>query len=177
MAQSNSHRMSPLEHMARGFALCAHHGQMYGEEPYIYHLDQTHAVGVEFGATHHILVASYLHDVLEDTKVPAESIQDAFGLPITLLVQSVTSLPGPHRKARNKETYPLIRQVGYEAVFLKLCDRIANVRNAIASEKTGLLSMYEKEHSYFRACLWCAGELNAVWHTLDKLFASDSESA
>lgn len=173
----NSQKLSPLEHTARGFALCAHQGQRYGKDPYIMHLDMVHDVGVEFGATHNILVASFLHDVLEDTNVPAVALEETFGRAIALLVQAVTTLPGRYRKERIKETYPLIRQSGYEAVFLKLCDRIANVRACINTENKSLLSMYETEHPYFRSCLCRPGELATVWRTLDRLFVSGDESA
>lgn len=160
---------SPKEYLARGFAFCAHMGQKYGEDSYILHLDQTNEVAAEFSATHNVRIASFLHDILEDTKVPAAAVQAAFGLQVTLLVQSVTSMSGKNRKERNKGTYPLIRQVGYEAVMLKLCDRIANVRYAVEKDNHRMFDMYKKEHAFFRMCLHQNAELGAMWRHLDHL--------
>ena len=56
---------------AREFAIKAHGDQMYGDEPYIVHLDEVAGILHEFGIMETIFtnayIVAYLHDTIEDT--------------------------------------------------------------------------------------------------------------
>lgn len=139
---------------ARSFAVWAHGTQTYGNNlPYSYHLDSVHGVAARFDPALEVLLAAYLHDVVEDTHVSIGAIEDVFGADVAKLVAAVTNAPGPNRHARHILTYPKIRAAGPNAVLLKLCDRIANVNACGLFGNTRLLKMYVDEHRGFYEAL------------------------
>jgi len=105
-------------------------GDRYGEGPYTTHLDEVRSVAFEFGITDEdILVATLLHDVVEDTALDETDIIEQFGGRVGVLVDAVTDPSGyPNRKTRKAAAYPRITAAP-GAVKLKLADRIANVRS------------------------------------------------
>lgn len=160
--------MDPLT-FARSYATLHHvirKGQLYGVLPYTHHLSDVEEVLREFGEVRvDLLVAAWLHDIVEDTDVKARDVEENFGPEVARLVSAVTSEEGPNRKTRNALTYPKIREAGDEAVRLKLADRIANVRNGGSS-----VEMYRKEHKAFRHALYSQGSGNGkMWEYLDSI--------
>jgi len=169
---------------ARNLAELAHTdvGQRYGEGPYTVHLDAVRSVAFEFGIVDPaILVATLLHDVIEDTKTTREQIEGIFGTRVADLVDAVTDPPGhPNRKTRKAASYPRILAVP-GATKLKLADRIANVRSCWAVATAGakrsksLLGMYKREYGGFRKALRPEREIDpvevAMWNELDRLLA------
>ncbi len=120
--------------------------QMYGNLPYTHHLAAVESVMRELGETREdMLVATWLHDIVEDTDVKVRDVEEAFGERVAELVDAVTADPLLERKLRNALVYPKIRKVGPDAVRLKLADRIANVTNAGSMGKK-----YAREYEDFR---------------------------
>ncbi len=162
--------MEPLI-FARSYATLHHvirRGQLYGVLPYTHHLAAVEEVLREFGETRQeLLVAAWLHDIVEDTDVKVRDVEENFGPEVAALVSAVTSEEGPNRKTRNALTYPKIREAGEDAVRLKLADRIANVRNGGSS-----VSMYAKEHKAFKHALYSQGSNLKMWAELDQLLYS-----
>ena len=74
---------------ARAFAEQAHEGQMYGEEPYMYHVDE---VASQFQDPLLQRIA-YLHDVVEDGKVSIDDIHERFGEEVGHGVDAMTRRP------------------------------------------------------------------------------------
>lgn len=142
--------MDPLS-FAKSYATTHHvirKQQLYGVLPYTHHLAAVEAVLREYGSSDELLIAAWLHDIVEDTDVKIRDIEENFGSTVATLVAAVTSEPGPNRKTRNALTYPKIRETGPEAIRLKLADRIANVCSGGSSKQ-----MYAKEHGDFRHAL------------------------
>jgi|AntAceMinimDraft_12_1070368.scaffolds.fasta_scaffold37445_3 (p)ppGpp synthase/HD superfamily hydrolase len=104
----------------------AHSGQSYDIYPYTYHLKQVVKIANDFGYDQRVLVASGLHDVLEDTELSYKDIKKAFGEGLTEIVSAVTDELGRNRKERKQKTYPKII-ANSKATVVKVCDRIANV--------------------------------------------------
>jgi guanosine-3',5'-bis(diphosphate) 3'-pyrophosphohydrolase len=155
----------------RGFAVWAHGIQTYGDgQPYSVHLDAVAAVAESLGASENVRHAAYLHDVVEDTGIPISVIEDLFGSAIAKLVAAVTNERGANRAERHARTYPKTRAAGPDAVLLKLCDRIANVRACGPGGAPRLLPMYAKEHPGFRGALWLPGEHETAWSMLHAAF-------
>ena len=80
-----------------------------------------------------LLVASILHDTIEDTNTSPHEIQTEFGEDVLALVLEVTddkSLPDHVRKQRQVESAPHKTQ---RAKLLKLADKICNVRDLVYS--------------------------------------------
>ena len=166
-------RLDPLRHV-KFFAAVKHGDQKYsGGLPYTHHLAAVEAVARRFWATGELLgpisstdffTACWLHDVVEDTPTKLKEVEEMFGSDVANLVGAVTNEPGENRKIRAALTYPKIRQAGYAAVGLKLCDRIANVE---AGGK--LVDMYRKEHEDFKRALYTPDENETLWRHLDEL--------
>jgi (p)ppGpp synthase/HD superfamily hydrolase len=161
-----------LVQKARTFAIEHHGEQKYGDEPYSVHLDAVESVLVEFNHITSVLRASaWLHDVIEDTDVSQADIDIEFPGYVALIVGAVTSEPGKNRRERNIKTYPKIAKYP-EAILVKLADRIANVRNCIATRNKGLMEMYTKEYPSFRNALWSENkDTKEMWWYLDFLMS------
>jgi (p)ppGpp synthase/HD superfamily hydrolase len=158
-----------LVESARKFAIKAHNNQRYGDEPYSVHLQAVEDVLIEFNHVESVLrAAAWLHDVEEDTNYRTD---EEFAGIVSLLVKAVTSEPGLNRKERNAKTYVKIK-ANPLAIILKLADRIANARNAKASNSR-LFGMYTKEYPAFREALRRPGiiETDPMWEELDRIFA------
>ncbi len=140
--------------------------QMYGVLPYTHHLADVEEILRDFGETRQeMLIAAWLHDIVEDTDYKIRDVEENFGEEVARLVGAVTSEKGENRKIRNALTYPKIRETGEDAVRLKLADRIANV-----STGGGSFSMYKKEYDSFRHALYSPGSSNEdMWQELDSL--------
>lgn len=153
---------------ARVFAIRAHGKQKYEDQPYEYHLRQVEELAKDFELSENVRVAAWLHDVLEDTDVFFEDVMVAFGIKVFDLVNSVTNEGGGNRKDRLQRTYQKIRR-NPEAVALKLCDRIANVRACIHFSNNKLMKMYVKEQEDFEKALRRPGEWDGLWKALHNL--------
>ena len=183
---------SPFAAKARAFAIKAHGTQMYGAEPYVTHLDQVVAVLAEFGHTdpQHIM-GGYLHDVLEDTPIDPLEIESTFGYTVSSIVQFCTDEKGhTNRKSRKEATYARCQRdiatkwqhtvmqlpsIPY-SVHIKLADRIANMRNCMATGNKSLFEMYAKEGRAFRSALYTEASPNSamftpMWIEYDRLLA------
>lgn len=158
----------------RAFAAGLHAGmgQTYGGHPYVRHLDDVEGTLINFGVNEdlELLVAAYLHDALEDTRVGEAAIAEflrplfgsGFSLRVCALVDAVTDGEGATREERKAKTYPRILAIR-GARRLKLADRIANVercREEIREERLvhhQHFDVYQREHPSFLAGLRLSG--------------------
>ncbi len=163
--------MEELLKKARDFAESAHGSQKYGEKPYVSHLDDVAEVATEYSAPFVVRLASFLHDTVEDTSVSVADIKVVFGGEVARLVDAVTKEPAPSRKDGLEKTLAKIRAGGSDAILLKLCDRIANVRRS-AESNPRLLNMYREENVRFRAALYLP-EHSLMWQELGSLFSGE----
>jgi (p)ppGpp synthase/HD superfamily hydrolase len=160
---------------ARQFADVAHGGQRYGEHQYNYHLEKVYRTLLRFKVgSDELLIAAFLHDVLEDTPTNFSDVFRAFGPEVAELVYAVTDELGRNRGERHAKTYPKIRELP-QAVTLKLADRIANVEHSIYTMDVGKLSMYRREHQEFHEALGAHGPAR-MWEELEILFDVKTKS-
>lgn len=135
---------------ARYLATKSHANQTYDDLPYIKHCEDVFSVLVFFNVNDpDILVASLLHDTIEDTTLSYTKIKDKFGMYVAELVYAVTNELGRNRHERHNKTIPKIR-TNPEAIILKLADRIANIKHSLATNNDDKFSMYVKEYANFR---------------------------
>lgn len=160
------------------FAEQAHFGQHYGLYPYSYHLKQVADVAEEIGFDESIVIACILHDILEDTHLSYNDVKKEFGEDIAELVYAVTDELGRNRKERKERTFPKIK-ANPKAIAVKLCDRIANVREAkISADKpfgtsdSKMLKLYKQEHLEFYTELYTPSDciIENAWDELIKSF-------
>ena len=88
------------------------------------------------------------HDTIEDTRVSYNQVKEVLGEAAANIVYAVSNEKGKTRKERaNSAYYKGIRDTP-GAVFVKLCDRIANVQYSKMT-KSRMFEMYKKENDEF----------------------------
>lgn len=127
----------------------------YGEgKPYIVHLRHVVECAEAFIRLipeewrNAVLAACWCHDVIEDTRQTYNDVKRATNAEVAELVYALTNEKGRNRAERgNDKYYTGIRRTPY-ASFVKLCDRIANVRYSILTNSP-MFEMYKKENKEF----------------------------
>jgi (p)ppGpp synthase/HD superfamily hydrolase len=166
-----------IEIQAKEFALAAHKDQLYGEQPYAFHLAAVVAVAKEFKLNDNIIAACWLHDTMEDCNVSFQDIKNVCGETVAEIVFCVTDELGRNRKERKEKTYPKIAG-NADALCVKLCDRIANVQHSIVNHNSALLSMYVKKQVLFKEKLFnvnVTGTTLILWKKLEELMSEATQ--
>lgn len=164
-----------MSEKARQLAIKWHNGQKYGEHDYVYHLDKvvqiideyydTLDIGIRTEFTIELArIIGYLHDILEDTKIPWEELYGYVG-EIIRPIESLSDAEGKNRKERKRKTWYKIRKFSV-AIFVKIADRIANMREAVQTDNTSKIQMYKKEFEAFEAALYIPGFADQMWAEL-----------
>ena len=121
------------------FAFQLHDGQVRASgEPYICHPVAVADLLRDIGASAGVIAAGFLHDVVEDTDVTPEQIEEHFGAEVRGLVEGVTKLGGIHftnkteAQAENLRRMFLAMASDIRVVLVKLADRLHNMRTLAA---------------------------------------------
>lgn len=94
------------------------------------------------------LIAVWAHDTIEDCRVSYNDVKSVLGQEAADIVYAVTNEKGKTRAERaNDKYYEGIRNTP-GTVFVKLCDRIANVQYSKMT-KSRMFEMYKKENINF----------------------------
>lgn len=137
-----------LEIAAFNYAIKCHTetNHLYDGQPYKTHLTMVVLAMDEFA---HLIpredrgiveAACWVHDVIEDCRQTYNDVKEVLGEQVAEIAYALTNEKGKNRKERaNDKYYQGIMAVKY-APFVKLCDRIANVRYSRGNGG----SMYEK---------------------------------
>ncbi|MBE9079123.1 bifunctional (p)ppGpp synthetase/guanosine-3',5'-bis(diphosphate) 3'-pyrophosphohydrolase [Romeria aff. gracilis LEGE 07310] len=117
------------------FAYQLHKGQMRASgEPYIAHPVAVAGLLRGLGGDSAMIAAGFLHDVVEDTEVTAEEIENLFGAEVRQLVEGVTKLSKfnfrskRERQAENFRRMFLAMAQDIRVIVVKLADRLHNMR-------------------------------------------------
>jgi GTP pyrophosphokinase len=147
-AKYNQTSLKRLE-KAIDFAAKAHTGQKRATgEPYITHPLSVAALLIEWDMDIDSVIAGVLHDIVEDTEVTLEDVEQHFGEVIALLIDGVTKLSSARRNMRDINSYlpqtkdnltKLLIALGQDirVVIIKLSDRLHNLQtlDALPLEK------------------------------------------
>lgn len=130
---------------AYDFSAAAHEGQKRQTgEPYFIHPCAVVNVLVDLGFDDvSTLVAAFLHDVLEDTPVTSDELEQKFGKEVLELVEGVTKLDkikfvsAEDEQAENLRKMFFAMAKDYRVIIIKLADRLHNMRtlDALKPEK------------------------------------------
>ena len=162
---------------AKEYAINCHNGtnHKYDGKPYETHLQMVVDCAYEFihlvdePLKMHVIASAWTHDVIEDCRETFNDVGAVLGLSVAELVYAVTNEKGRTRQERaNNVYYQGIRDCKY-AGFVKLCDRIANVRYS-KEQGSRMFDLYKKEHRTFKAYLSGIG-CEPLWDELDRLFS------
>lgn len=156
------------------FVRDAHGNQAYDEYPYFKHLENTYNVLIDHGFSESnnedlpILIASWLHDTLEDTATSYSDLKNIFGIEVAEIVFCVTDELARNRKERKQKTYPKIRS-NSKAVIIKVADRIANVKYGVEKGNEKFIEMYRNEFEDFQKELRIYRHIDDMWNNLADL--------
>lgn len=115
---------------ATEFCKAAHEGQMrkYNNKEYYTHPVNVCFILSRFTNNVDVLIASLLHDVLEDTDKTELEIEDKFGTRVLSLVLEVTNqCHEGNRKARTNAEHERLSKCSKEAKMIKMADRYHNL--------------------------------------------------
>lgn len=139
---------------AFNFAYQLHEGQTRKSgEPYIAHPIAVASLLRSLGGDSVTIAAGFLHDVVEDTEVTSEEIEEKFGVEVRLLVEGVTKLSKfnfsstTERQAENFRRMFLAMATDIRVIVVKLADRLHNMRTLdhLKPEKQRRISQETRE--------------------------------
>ncbi len=117
------------------FAEKLHAGQYrVSEEPYIIHPVEVTKILATLKVDKNTLMASILHDTIEDTGITEEQLGEEFGTDVLNLVLGVTKLDKYQFKSKEERQAESFRRMfiamakDIRVIFLKLADRLHNMR-------------------------------------------------
>jgi (p)ppGpp synthase/HD superfamily hydrolase len=106
----------------------------YTGEPYFNHCEEVAWLTAVFGGSDNMVAAAYLHDVVEDTPITNEQINEWFGSDISNLVYWLTDISLPHdgnRAARKLIDRQHTAKASIDAQFIKCADIISNTKSIV----------------------------------------------
>ena len=116
-------------------AEAAHNGQMRDSgEPYISHPLEVANILTSLQIDDTTIIAGLLHDVVEDTTISAEAIEEKFGHDTCMLVKGVTKLSKLEFRTRHDAQAENLRKMfmamssDIRIILIKLADRLHNMR-------------------------------------------------
>ncbi len=139
---------------AFNFAYELHQGQYRKSgEPYIAHPIAVAGLLRDLGGDSAMIAAGFLHDVVEDTEVTCEEIEQRFGNQVRQLVEGVTKLSKfnfsskTERQAENFRRMFLAMAKDIRVIVVKLADRLHNMRTLehLNAEKQQQIALETRE--------------------------------
>jgi (p)ppGpp synthase/HD superfamily hydrolase len=148
--------------IAKKYAIECHESTNHyydGDKPYSVHLKMVVGIAWKFspliliGDLPVVVAGCWVHDCIEDCRQTYNDVKEATNEPVAELAYAMTNEKGKNRAQRGSEKYYEDMKAVPYAVFIKICDRIANTKY---SRDTGsrMLTMYAKESDKFKARLF-----------------------
>lgn len=115
------------------------------------------------------LAASWTHDTIEDCRQTYNDVREVLGGAVAGITYALTNEKGRNRKERaNEKYYDGIRNTPF-ASFVKICDRLANVKYSKESGSK-MIEAYKKEQPFFKQQLWSLS-VNDMFEELETLLS------
>ena len=152
--------------------------QKYDEKlPYSFHLEMVAKQAEKFKKyipvdnPYHdaVWVGIWGHDTIEDARVTYNDIKERFGLEAAEIIFLCTENKGRNRSERKSDVwYHAIKQNNL-AVFVKLCDIIANVKYSLLTNSS-MFKKYKAEYNQKVKPMLYTEEYKNMFDYLDKIF-------
>lgn len=143
---------------AGAYAESLHEGQFrVSGEPYISHPVAVAEIVIDLGLDTNSICAALLHDTVEDCsdKTDLSEIEKRFGKEVAILVDGLTKMPLLNVEDKEEAQIENIRKMllamskDIRVIFIKLCDRLHNIRTLDAkSEEKRRTTALETMHVY-----------------------------
>ena len=126
----------------------------YGNQPYTFHLNMVYEVAQQFSyllpksELENVYCGCWVHDIIEDARETYNDVLNNTNETVAELAYALTNEKGKTRSERANDKYYEGIQNTPNATFIKLCDRIANIKH---SKKQGskMFDKYRKENPSF----------------------------
>ena len=147
--------------------------QFYGPHLYEYHLIMSVSIGEKFihlippKDRDNVIAGIWCHDIIEDTFATYSDLKKSTNEIIAEYTFALTNEKGRNRKDRANDKYYKELKEYKHGSFIKLCDRIANVKYS-KNINPEMFKMYKKEYKNFKEKLY-DGRWNPMWKELEKL--------
>jgi hypothetical protein len=136
--------------------------------PYISHLLAVTALILEVGGTEEEACAGMLHDVLEDTDMAFDSLQQQFGADIAQLVDSVTEQDKSLLWGARKDRYIEQIRCGNESTLIvSAADKLANLRSLVHDYNKLGDDLWARFNADKASQIWFYGTLLDVYKVSD----------
>lgn len=133
------------------FAKKHHEGQFrkFDGLPYFTHPIRVAKIVKQYTEDSDLIIAAYLHDLIEDTKVTKRWIKKKFGKRVANIVNELSSDSSKIEKMGSKAEYlaSKMQKMSLEALLIKLSDRLDNVSDFEAA-KINFIINYRAETNY-----------------------------
>lgn len=174
-------KISPKENRAfikkaMDTAIVAHAdtNHLYDGKPYCIHLQMVYSYGLKFSFLFQyepyrssVLAACWTHDMIEDARWTYNDVRAAFGEEVAEITYACSNEKGKTRDERANDKYYAEIFNNDLAIFVKMCDRLANLSYGIQFG-SGMLVKYLKEHEHFKGMLY-KYIFQPMWDEMDRL--------
>lgn len=166
------------------FAYQLHQGQYRKSgEPYIIHPVAVAGMLRDLGGSADMIAAGFLHDVVEDTDVTIEEIEERFGSEVRRLVEGVTKLSKINFKNKTESQAENFRRMflamarDIRVIVVKLADRLHNMRTLDHMSESSRLRSAQETRDIFAPLANRLGIWRIKWELEDLAFKYlDTES-
>ena len=148
----------------------------YDGLPYSYHLCEALRYAIRFlelvpeEHCEDVLCAVLGHDLIEDTNENYNSVKKNSNVYTAEIIRACTNYGrGRNRVERMPDFVYLDIKETPGGLFVKLCDRLANVYHS-KNKGSGMFYTYKKEQARFKAMLYTANYLEPMWNLLESYF-------
>ncbi len=168
---------SELVAKAKDYAIKSHTetNHTYDEKPYETHLQMVvdfackYAYLLPENVLEIVIASAWTHDIIEDCRQTYNDVKKILGVEVAEITFALTNEKGKTRKERaNDKYYEGIRNTPF-AGYVKLCDRLANVKYSKERESK-MIEAYRKEHDHFKKELFCL-DFQPMWEELSELLS------
>ena len=155
VVEDNADRLDPaLVAQAYSLAQKAHAGQRRASgEKFVNHAVEVATILAGLGLDTDAVISGLVHDVVEDTSVDLEEIQEHFGMGVATIVDGVTKISRvefhSHTEKQVENYRKLLLSMAKDArvILVKLADRLHNMRtlNALTEQQQHRIAMETRE--------------------------------
>lgn len=152
----------------------------YDELPYIVHLQgvvkqiKKYIHLLPENQHKNVIYAGWGHDTIEDTNATYSDVKKILGEIVAIIIFRLSNEKGKTRKERANNKYYAGIKEDYLAIYVKLCDRLANMLYAKTYGNYNMFKMYKKEFPKFKEKIY-NGQFNEMWNDLEKITETKEE--
>jgi hypothetical protein len=156
-------------------------GQLYGDLPYHVHLNDVANFAKKYKYLipeddyNDVYIAAWGHDIIEDAGLTYNDVKKVLGERVANIIYAVSNEKGRNRKERANDKYYEGIKVDNYAIFVKLCDRLANITFSKLHGHTNMYVTYKKEAEHFKEKLY-NGKYDEMWKELDNIEFTEKDT-